>query len=166
MVLKWFCFCFIVFFFLLKCPWILVILFVDERAIAATCCLLLLFLLLRGKKNWKRPIVSILEMLKCENRCISKERKLFFFFLQSSAAQELTSVFDRHPIVNIPVQAITILNLGQCNKNSLECRGKGTGFGVWRPESDSQPCGFSDELLWRSSHYSLGKHLIQKVLGG
>lgn len=66
-------------------------------------------------------------MLKCENRCILKEIK---FFLQSSATQEFTSVFDRHPIVNIPVQAITILNLGQCNKNSLECRGKGTGFGV------------------------------------
>ena len=90
----------------------------------------------------------------------------FFFFKQSYATQEIKSVFDHHPIVNIPVQAITILNLGQCNKNSLECRGKGTGFGVWRSESDSQPCGFSHELLWGSSHYSLGKHLIQKVLGG
>ena len=111
--------------------------FVDERIIAVTCCLLLLFLLLRGKNNWKRPIVSILEMLKCENRCILKERTFFFFsffFLQSSATQKLTSVFDLYPI---PVQAFTVLNLGQCNKNSLECRGKGTGFGVWRPESDS-----------------------------
>lgn len=88
------------------------------------------------------------------------ERDNFFFFLQSSATQKLTSVFDLYPIVNIPVQAFTVLNLGQWNKNSLECRGKGTGFGVWRPESDSQHCGFSNELLWGSSHYSLGKHLI------
>ena len=61
---------------------------------------------------------------------LEREKVVLFFFLQSSATQELTSVFDRHPIVNIPVQAITILNLGQCNKNSRECRGKGPGFGV------------------------------------
>lgn len=141
--------------------------FVDEQTIATT------LKLLSSENNWKRPIVSISEMLKCENRCILEEIK-YCFFLQiriynnkppkSSATQELTSFSELHPIVSIPVQAFT--NLGQCIKKGLGLRGKRTGFSVWRPESDSQPCGFSDELLQGSSHYSLGKYLIPRVLGG
>lgn len=105
-----------------------------------------------GIKYWCFCFVLFLQ-IRIYNNIGPKNKKL------SSATQELTD----HSSISIPLSALESepkrSKSRTRNKKGLGLGGRRTGFGVWRPESDSQPCNSSDVLLW-------GKYLIPKALGG